>query len=423
MIGVAGVAFTSFNCIVGVGIFGLPGLVAGVLGPAAILAYAVCLALVAFVGLCLAEAGSRVSQAGGLYAYATAAFGPIVGGVTGALVLFATSIGSAAALARFFIDTLATFIPAAAEPGGVLLVLATLYGFLAIANSHGARDGGKLAVVFGILKFTPLLLLIVVGALVVKPENLVWSSAPPIARVGEGALLLFFAFMGIESGLSMSGETRNATRTIPRAIALALAIVAFLYIGLQTVTQGVLGPALATSTAPLADTASIALGPWGAPLLAVLTLLSAGGYLAADMLGSPRIAYALARSGQLPRIVGHIHSRFDTPVVAIWLYSTLVILVALSGTFQQIAVLAVAGTLVSYLICCLGVIRLRALGIGADRRPFVTPGGWLVPIAAAMMIVWLLTTLAARELAATLAFVTVTGVIYSIRQMARRPTP
>ena len=420
VIGVAGVALTSFNCVVGVGIFALPGLVAGVLGPAAILAYGACLLLVGLVALCLAEAGSRVPHAGGLYAYATAAFGPVVGGVTGALALFATSAGSAAALARFFIDTLAGFIPAAASPLGVIVVLVTLFGFLAITNTLGTKDGGRLAIAFGALKFAPLLLLIVGGAFALNPQNLVWTAIPPVAKVGEASLLLFFAFMGIESGLYISGETRNPARTVPRAIALALAAVAGLYIGLQVVTQGVLGDALATSKTPLADTAGVAFGAWGATLLSVLTLLSAGGYLAADMLGSPRIAYALARAGQLPRFVGAIHPRFGTPTVAIWLYATLVVLLALSGTFQQIAVLAVAGGLTSYLICCLGVLRLRALGVEGDGPPFVAPGGWAAPVAAAAMIVWLFTTLATRELVAMLAFVIVSGAAYAARQIMRR---
>lgn len=117
VVGVTGVAFTAFNCIVGVGIFSLPGLVAGVLGPAAIIAYPVCAVLIALVGLCFAEAGSRVSGSGGLHAYATAAFGPIVGGVAGALSLFAFAIGSAAALARFFIDTLSGIWPALGSAG------------------------------------------------------------------------------------------------------------------------------------------------------------------------------------------------------------------------------------------------------------------------------------------------------------------
>jgi amino acid transporter len=71
VIGFTGLSASSFNCSVGSGIFGLPGIAAAMLGPAGVLAYVVCSVLVGVVGLCLAEAGSRVASSGGLYAYAT----------------------------------------------------------------------------------------------------------------------------------------------------------------------------------------------------------------------------------------------------------------------------------------------------------------------------------------------------------------
>jgi amino acid transporter len=415
VVGVSGVAFTAFNCVVGVGIFGLPGLVAGVLGSAAIYAYVVCLVLIGLIALCLAEAGSRVSDAGGLYAYATASFGPVVGGVAGALFLFATSIGSAAALARFFMDTLAGVWPTFAQPLLNFATLAILYGGLALTNILGTRNGNRLSITIGILKFVPLALLIIVGAFHVDPANLSTSGLPAVGKIGDGALILFFAFLGIETGLSISGETRNPARTIPRAIALTLGMVALLYIGLQTVTQGVLGAALANSQSPLVDAAGMILGTRGAQMLVLLTLVSAGGYLAADMFSSPRIAHALAHSGQLPRALGNVHPRFATPAVSIALYATAVIAVAASGSFRQIAVLAVAGTLVLYLICCLGVLRLRAKNVGVAGAPFVAPGGPIVPVAAAAIIVWLLSTLAVREMIAIVSFVVVAALCFYVR--------
>ena len=361
MIGVSGVAFTAFNCVVGVGIFGLPGLVAGVLGSAAIFAYVVCLVLIGLIALCLAEAGSRVTDAGGLYAYATSAFGPVVGGVAGALFLFASSIGSTAALARFFMDTLAGVWPTFSQPILNFVTLVTLYGGLALINILGTRNRQS---AHHHHRHPEIRAACAAGhgrrLLHRTRESPLDRGCQPCDRIGDGALILFFAFLGIESGLSMSGETRNPARTIPRAIALALGMVALLYIGLQTVTQGVLGAALAASQSPLVDTAGVVLGPRGAQMFVLLTLVSAGGYLAADMLSSPRIAYALAHSGQLPRVLGTVHRKFATPAVSIALYASAVIAVAASGSFRQIAVLAVAGTLVLYMICCLGVLRLRA---------------------------------------------------------------
>ena len=112
VIGVGGLGASAVNCIVGSGIFGLPGIAAAMLGPAAVLAYLLCALLVGLIGLCLAEVGSRVSHPGGLYAYATAAFGPVVGGVAGTLLWAATSVVSAAAVANLLMDTIALMMPA-----------------------------------------------------------------------------------------------------------------------------------------------------------------------------------------------------------------------------------------------------------------------------------------------------------------------
>src|SRR5687767_2565505 len=98
VIGVGGLGFSAVNCIVGSGIFGLPGIAAAMLGPAAVLAYLVCTVLIGLVGLCFAEVGSRVSGAGGLYAYARESFGPIVGGIAGTLLWSANSVAPSAAV-------------------------------------------------------------------------------------------------------------------------------------------------------------------------------------------------------------------------------------------------------------------------------------------------------------------------------------
>src|SRR5689334_18260909 len=78
VIGVAGLAFSCFNSIVGAGIFAVPALAAALLGPAAILDYFLCAVLVGLMGLCFAEVGSRVTASGGVYAYARVPFGPVV---------------------------------------------------------------------------------------------------------------------------------------------------------------------------------------------------------------------------------------------------------------------------------------------------------------------------------------------------------
>jgi basic amino acid/polyamine antiporter, APA family len=416
VIGVSGVAFTAFNTMVGSGIFGMPALVAAVLGPAAILAYLVCVVLIALVGLCFAEVGSRVSSSGGLYAYARVSFGPVVGGIAGALLLCANSVAPNAAIALFMTETLSVVWPVLNETVPRTVFLAAVYCVLATVNIRGTRSGVRLAVAMAFIKLTPLILLIVAGAFAIHGPNLQWPATPSIATIGQGAALLFFAFMGIEGGLGTSGEVVNPARTMPRAILLALTLVAMLYIGLQLVAQGVLGPDLAISKAPLVATATEVFGSWGTRLFVVATILSAAGYLVADMLCSPRGVYALAEAGQLPRKLAAVHPRFGTPSIAIALYAFAAFMAAASGSFRSLALVAASGTLMLYLICCLGLLRLRALNVEMAGPAFRAPGGALVPLAASAIIVWLLATLTWRELFAAICIVVVSGVAYGIRQ-------
>jgi amino acid transporter len=152
-----------------------------------------------------------------MYSYAEAAFGSVVGGVAGMLLLIANSAASTAAVARLFLDTLGSTWPAFAQPIAGLAALALIYGVLAIVNILGARDGSRLTIVMGIVKLLPLLVLVLAGLFFIQPANLAWPGLPPLGKIGEGALVLVFAFIGGESGLNVSGEVRNPARTIPRA--------------------------------------------------------------------------------------------------------------------------------------------------------------------------------------------------------------
>jgi APA family basic amino acid/polyamine antiporter len=420
VIGVAGLGGSAINCIVGSGIFGLPGIAAAMLGPAALLAYVLCAVLIGLVGLCFAEAGSRVASRGGLYGYATESLGPIAGGVAGTLLLIANSVGAGAAVANLLVDTLALSFPAAGEGAWRLIVLTAVYTSLATVNVRGARAGARLSVVFAVVKIAPLVLLVAVGAFVVRGSNLHWVAVPAATQVGQTAVLLFFAFMGVEGALNVSGEVANPTRTVPRAIFLALAVVATLYIGLQTVAQGVLGEGLPGASAPLVTMASVILGPWGTRLLVATTLLSVAGFLSADMLCSPRVLAALADRGQMPRAFATVHPRFKTPAVAIASYALVCAAVAWSGSFRQLVIVSTSGTLVLYLICCLGLLRLRARNVATLTPPFRAPGGAFVPLAASAIILWLLSTLTWAELAAAMSLVLVSGGAYALQERWRR---
>ena len=420
VIGTTALAGVAVNCIIGSGIFGLPGMAAAIMGPAAILAYLLCALMIGLVGLCFAEVGSRVNSAGGLYAYALVAFGPIVGGIAGTLMWVANAVVPNAAVSVLLLDTLASYVPALGGGAVRIVTLFAVYGALAAVNIRGARSGARLSTTLVVVKIAPLFVLVIAGLFTLSGPNLHWEQLPPASSLGQTAVLLSFAFIGIEGGLNTSGEVADSARTVPRAILLALTLVATLYIGLQTAAQGVLGPRLAGEGAPLVATAAAIFGGWGATVLSATIALSVTGYLSADILGSPRILHAMAERGQLPAGLSAIHPRLKTPARAIGLYALMCAVVASTGSFRQLVLAGASGTLVVYLICCLGVFPLRSRNVTSGSAPFVAPGGALAPLAASAIIVWMLSTLPVKELGAAASIVAVSGLAYTLQRFGQR---
>ncbi len=420
VLGIGGVAFASFNCIVGAGIFGLPALAAAALGPAAVLGYIVSAAVLGLVGLCLAEAGSRVTEAGGPFAYATVPFGPAIGGMVGTL-MWVSCVSGSAAVANLWIDTLASAWPDLGTTGPRLALILAFYAGLAVVNVRGARHGSRLSVAMALIKIVPLVGIVLIGIVAIDPANLRWTHVPTPAALGNATVLLFFAFTGIESGLYASAEVRNPERTIPRAILLAAVVVVVLYMGIQLVAQGVLGARLPVATAPLVSVAEILIGPWGSRLMILAIVLSTSGYLVADAFCSPRALYALSVRGQLPRFLATLHPRFGTPVSAVCIYLTLCALLAIGGSFRLLALFTSAATLVVYGVCCLGVMRMRTQKIEQAGTPFRAPGGPIVPIAATLLIGWLLSSLTRDELIYAVGFTAASAIVYAVHAKLHRP--
>jgi amino acid transporter len=175
-------------------------------------------------------------------------------------------------------------------------------------------------------------------------------------------ILGVFAFMGMETSLCASGEVAHPTRTIPRALAIAMLFTTLLYVAVQLIAQGVLGSSLADSTVPLAD-AMAQVNPTLRLLMVAGAGLSMLGYIASDILGSPRLLFAFARDGLLPRAFGRVHPRTHVPHIAILGYAALASVLALTGTFVELAVLSALSTAALYIIGCAAAWRLKRRGV------------------------------------------------------------
>lgn len=412
------------NYMIGAGIFVLPAVVAARVGAAAPVIYVICAVAMAMIVLCFADAGSRVSLSGGTYAYAEIAFGPFIGFVV-AMSLWVSTLLASAAVINVFVGTLPQLSPELGSPVVRTATLVFIYAAFAAINVRGVKIGSGVVQAVTAAKLTPLLILVGIGLFAVHAPNLSWPGMPPAGEVARTSVILIFSFLGIESALTPSGEVRDPARTVPRALFAALVLVTLLYMAIQVVAQGVLGPDLATNTtAPLAETARRVLGEGGRTLVIVGTAISTIGYVAGDMLAAPRCLYALGRDGLLPRALGSVHQRYRTPHVAILVHAAVCMGLAVTGSFENLLVLAVLATLIVYLICCLAAIQLRRRNIRYEGAiPFAVPGGPLIPIIASAIVIWLMTASTQQEVVAMGAMLLAVTVLYYWMQARRGPRP
>lgn len=424
-VGVRGLTAGMINYMIGAGIFVLPAVVAARVGGAALLVYVICAIAMALIVLCFADAGSRVSLSGGTYAYAEVAFGPFVGFIVATSLWFGSSVLASAAVANVFMDTLSQLSPGFGQPAIRTGMLVLIYAVIAAINIRGVKAGSGVVQTVTVAKLTPLIILVGVGLFAINANNLAWPGMPSGGEIARTAVVLIFAFLGIETALTPSGEVRDPARTVPRAIFIALALVTLIYIGVQVVAQGVLGPELATNTkAPLAETAKRVLGNGGQTLILIGMAVSTLGYVAGDMLAAPRAIYALGKDRLLPDAIGSVHSKYRTPHVAILIHATLCLALALTGSFEKLAVLAVIATLIVYLICCLATIQLQRRDIRTDGAiPFKVPGGPVIPIIASAIVIWLMTASTRQEFIAMGAMLLAEIVVFLLMRVRRAPDP
>ena len=417
-IGVLGLSAAIFNTTVGGGIFRLPGVVTELMGAAAPWVYVICALAIGLVVLTFAEAGSRVSMTGGPYAYVEMVFGPYAGFMSGVLLwlLSTTALASVASAYAGFIGAL---IPALSAPLLRALVLAATFALLAGVNVRGVKQGTQLITAVSVAKLLPLLVLVAVGALAVSPANLVAESAPAAATFARTATILFFAFMGIESALVPSGEIKEPSRTVPRAIAIAMIGVTVLYISIQLVSQGVLGvEALAAAkTAPLAAVAERLMGSPGRLLLLIGAAISTFGYMSGMTLATPRALFAFARDGFLPRQLASVHPSFHTPWLAIVLQSVVCCALAVRNEFEALAVLANLSALLLYAMCAVAAWELRRRGVQNEgTTPITLPLGPTVHILTCVVIAWMLTSITLSEWRAVGMVLVVATVLFFFRR-------
>ncbi len=377
----------TINGIIGAGIFGLPSEVYSKIGAYSLIAFVVCALVVTLIILCFAEVGSRFDQTGGPYLYAREAFGETAGFGIGWLIWLAR-LTAFAANSNLLVIYISYFWPGAISPFWRAFLIVLIVSLLATVNFLGVRQAATVSNFFTVGKLIPMLIFIAAGLFFINPEAFALGPAPTTANFSQSVLVLIYAFTGFEMATIPAGEVRNPQRYLPRALIIAMGVVALTYILIQVVAIGTL-PELAQSKKPLADAGTRFMGMAGGVIISAGAIISITGNLNIILLSGSRIPFAMAEQRQLPSIFARVHRRFSTPHVSILVTAALMMIFALNTSFVAALTISAIARLVTYAATCASLPVLRRKSDVAQAA-FRLPGGTAVAILSLVLIIWLL---------------------------------
>ena len=389
----------AINGIIGAGIFGLPSKVYSLIGTYSIIAFVACALVVALIILCFAEVSSRFDETGGPYLYAREAFAPAVAFEVGWLIWLAR-VTAFAANCNLMINYLSYFWLPATTPFWRASIILLVVAVLAIINLRGIRQAAIVSNAFTIGKLIPIILFIAAGLFFLNPQAYEFGPSPTTGAFSQSVLLLVYAFTGFEMATIPAGEVRDPKKSLPRALLIALVVVAFLYIMIQIVCVGTL-PGLGQSQKPLADAGSRFLGTAGGAIISAGAIISITGNLNILLLSGSRLPFAMAEQKQLPAFVGSIHRKFFTPWVSILITAGLMLFLTLKSSFVAALTISTIARLVTYAATCIALPVFRARP-EVPAPAFRLPGGTVIAILSLLLIIWLLmnSTLAEAKVSA-----------------------
>ena len=388
------------NNIVGAGIFTMPAALAAGAGSWSVATLLLTFALVSLMALCTVEVASRYESTGGPVVYARAAFGSGAGFLVGWL-MYLSRLSAFGAIAVIMLDYASALWPRLEEASFRTLAITVFIATLAGINVRGIVSGARTSHVLTVLKMVPLVLLALAGAFL----GGAWSGflPPPqaLSDLGNAVLIAFFACMGFEQAAVIAGEIRNPRRDLPVGILSGVLTVGVLYtLVLYACLQTV--PGLAHSSRPLAEAAATIVGRPGATLVAVTAVLSCAGGLSAWVIATPRVLYALADGGDLPRVFARVDPIHCTPAFAIVSSAAVAWILTVSGTFVFLATFSAMARLLIYASVCAALIVLRRR---QGEAPVTIPLGSLwsvVALAASLVVLGTTTANALRDMAIAL---------------------
>ncbi len=383
-------------------------------GPALVLSFLLLGAVCALAALCYAELAAMIPQAGSAYAYSYAALGEFVAWIIGWDLILEYAVGNVAVAIAWggYFDSLISpwvdipgwlthgyfQVKASSNPEVLRLlesapsiagipILVNLPAFLIVGAITwllvlGVRESARVNNVMVLIKLAVLALFVIVGAMHIDPANYRPFAPNGFTGIHQGAAIVFFAYIGFDAISTAAEETKDPQRTLPRGILWGLGICTLIYVIVGAVATGLVPYAQLKSSDPLAhafEVAGLTSFSW---IIALGAVVSMTAVLLVFQYGQPRIFYAMARDGLLPKAAAKLHPKYRTPHITTIITGVVVALGALVADDAATYDLTNIGTLFAFMLVCIGVLVLRI--VDPDRpRPFKVPAVWFVTLGGA----------------------------------------
>ena len=397
-------------------------------GPALVVSFLLLGAACALAGLCYAELASMIPQAGSAYAYSYATLGELVAWIIGWDLILEYAIGNIAVAIAWsgyfssFISAFGVSLPdwlthgyrtalLSSDPAvhGLLETAPRVFGIPVLLNVPafiivmlitwllyiGVRESVRANNIMVVVKLLVLGLFVVVGALHIDTANYTPFAPNEWRGIHQGAAIVFFAYIGFDAISTAAEETKNPQRNMPIGILGGLAICTLIYVIVGIVATGLVPYQQLRAADPLARALEVAGLPIASWFVAFGAVVSLTAVLLVFQYGQPRIFFAMARDGLLPRFASKIHPKYRTPHITTVITGVVVAIGSLVLDENEIYDLTNIGTLFAFAIVCIGVLVLRVTE--PDRpRPFRVRGIWGVGILGAAACVYIMKGLPVR---------------------------
>lgn len=373
--------------VIGSGIFLVPGTVLRQTGGSVGVALLVWLAagVLSLLGaLTYGEMGASKPEAGGLYVYIRDALGPLPAFLYGWTMFFVIASGSCATLAVAFTNYLGQFMTLSPIAGKAVSVL--MIAVVMAINVRGTRQGANVQGVATAIKVVAILVMsvmLIVAGHGFAQQTPIWPkqwNGSLFAGVGLAMIGVLWAYEGWQYITFSAGETRDPQRTFPLGIGIGTALLIGIYVLANIGYIIALGADGAMHSERIAaESMAVLFGPAAGKLIAAVILVSMFSAANGLTLTAPRLYYSMSRDGVFFAKLAEVHPRFSTPAIAIVASSIWAMLLAATGTFDQLLTYVVFVGWIFYALGALAIFAYRRREPNLPR-PFRTPGYPVTPI-------------------------------------------